>query len=424
MLFARNHYLQQIIDRMWDGQVKVITGIRRCGKSVLLFELFNNYLLNNKTPSENIIRIELDKRKNAKFRNPIRLSEYIENLVTNSKGKYYVFIDEVQYCKTVPDTEEANVTVNIYDMLNELKGYKNLDVYVTGSNSRMLSRDIETEFRGRASQIHIFPLSFKEFHSIYNGDVKEDLELYMLYGGMPHLVNLKNSNQKKDYLSSLFDEVYLKDIIERNSLGRGDVLEDILDYLSSSISSLTNPNNITNSLNSIKHSNVSINTVTNYLKYIQDSFLINEVKRYDVKGKRYFDYPNKYYYTDVGLRNARLNFRQFDSGHIMENIIYNELILRGYSVDIGIVTDRRNQNNVQKEIDFVVNFGDKRVYIQSSYEINSLEKQNNELDSLRLTKDFFKKIIIQNDIPESYSDESGILHCKLIDFLLNDYILF
>lgn len=423
MLFERNEYLQRIIDKMWNGQIKVITGIRRCGKSILLFELFYDYLIKNGVPKQNIIKIELDKIKNVKFRNPVRLSKYIENKISNIKEKYYVFIDEIQFCKSIPDKDEPDIFINIYDMLNELKDFKNLDVYVTGSNSKMLSRDIETEFRGRASQIRIFPLSFKEFHNIKKGDIKDNLQQYMLYGGMPFLTTLKKNTEKKEYLISLFNEVYIRDIIERNNLERQDVLENILDYISSTISSLTNPNNITNSLNSIKHLKVSINTVSDYIRFLQDAFLVNETKRYDIKGKRYFEYPNKYYFADLGLRNARLNFRQFDTGHIMENIIYNELISRGYSVDIGVVADRRNKSNIQKEIDFVVNYGDKRLYIQSAFELTSREKEISEIDSLKLAKDFFKKIIIQNDIPESYLDESGIFHCKLTDFLLDTNII-
>ena len=241
----------------------------------------------------------------------------------------------------------------------------------------------------------------------------------MLYGGMPYLTKLKTETQKKEYLTSLFDEVYIRDIIERHGIERKDVLEDMLDYLSSSISSLTNTANITNALNSLKHAKVSGNTVSDYLEHIEDSFLVSEVRRYDIKGKQYFEYPNKYYYADLGLRNARLNFKQFDPGRIMENIIYNELLVRGYAVDVGVVSDRRNNRNVQKEIDFVANFGNKRLYIQSVYEMNNQEKMVSETDSLKLTKDFFKKIIIQKDIPESYADSDGIYHYNIIDFLLN-----
>lgn len=424
VMVNRDRYLKQIIDYMWDGQVKVITGIRRSGKSVLLFELFKNYLLEDGVLEENIIMIELDKRKGAKYRNPIKLCEYVEGMIEGKEQQYYLFIDEIQFCREVIDSEADDEVITIYDMLNELKDYKNLDIYVTGSNSKMLSKDILTEFRGRSSQIHVNPFSFKEYYEVVGGEKREAFDEYMLYGGMPYLIHLKTDKQKKDYLDRLFKEVYIKDIVERERIEREDILSDMLDYLSSSISSLTNPTNITNAINSIKNDHVSPNTVNCYLEYLKEAFLISEARRYDVKGKKYFEYPNKYYYVDIGLRNARVNFRQFDSGHIMENIIYNELISRGYSVDVGVVTDRRKGQNVQKEIDFVVNSADKRVYIQSAYEMHMTDKINSELDSLLLSKDFFKKIIIRSDIPRTFMDENGIIHQNIIDFLLNDKELF
>ncbi len=424
VMVNRDRYLKQIIDYMWDGQVKVITGIRRSGKSVLLFELFKNYLLEDGVLEENIIMIELDKRKGAKYRNPIKLCEYVEGMIEGKEQPYYLFIDEIQFCREVIDSEADDEVITIYDMLNELKDYKNLDIYVTGSNSKMLSKDILTEFRGRSSQIHVNPFSFKEYYEAVGGEKREAFDEYMLYGGMPYLIHLKTDKQKKDYLDRLFKEVYIKDIVERERIEREDILSDMLDYLSSSISSLTNPTNITNAINSIKNDHVSPNTVNCYLEYLKEAFLISEARRYDVKGKKYFEYPNKYYYVDIGLRNARVNFRQFDPGHIMENIIYNELISRGYSVDVGVVTDRRKGQNVQKEIDFVVNSADKRVYIQSAYEMHMTDKINSELDSLLLSKDFFKKIIIRSDIPRTFMDENGIIHQNIIDFLLNDKELF
>lgn len=424
VMVNRDRYLKQIIDYMWDGQVKVITGIRRSGKSVLLFELFKNYLLEDGVLEENIIMIELDKRKGAKYRNPIKLCEYVEGMIEGKEQPYYLFIDEIQFCREVIDSEADDEVITIYDMLNELKDYKNLDIYVTGSNSKMLSKDILTEFRGRSSQIHVNPFSFKEYYEAVGGEKREAFDEYMLYGGMPYLIHLKTDKQKKDYLDRLFKEVYIKDIVERERIEREDILSDMLDYLSSSISSLTNPTNIINAINSIKNDHVSPNTVNCYLEYLKEAFLISEARRYDVKGKKYFEYPNKYYYVDIGLRNARVNFRQFDPGHIMENIIYNELISRGYSVDVGVVTDRRKGQNVQKEIDFVVNSADKRVYIQSAYEMHMTDKINSELDSLLLSKDFFKKIIIRSDIPRTFMDENGIIHQNIIDFLLNDKELF
>lgn len=422
-MIQRDLYLQKIIDYMWDGQIKVITGIRRAGKSTLLFDLFYDYLLKKSTNAENIIKLQLDKRRDSKYRNPIILAEFVEKQVRKSRKKFYLFIDEIQFCYSVPDPDNEGYEITVYDMLNELKDYKNLDVYVTGSNSKMLSKDISTEFRGRSSQIHVYPLSFSEFNSAAGGDKRDNFDRYMIYGGLPYLLHLKNDEQYKQYLSNLFDEVYIKDIIERNKIERTEILEDILNVLSTFISSLTNPLNITNTLKSVKKEKLSSNTVSDYIGYCEDAFLISEAKRYDVKGKHYFDYPNKYYFTDIGLRNARLGFRQLDSGHIMENIIYNELLIRGYSVDVGVVVDRRGGSNIQKEIDFVVNKGDKRVYIQSAWQMNSDEKITAELDSLKLTKDFFSKIIIQNDIPSHYTDNDGIIHCNLIDFLLKPELI-
>lgn len=421
----RDYYLQKIIHRMWNGEIKVITGIRRCGKSVLLFELFFQYLLQQKVPEEQIIKIELDQRRYYRFRNPIVLCEYIESIVTAEKEKqFYLFIDEVQMTTKVIDKENGNIEVTIYDMLNELKSYKNLDVYVTGSNSKGLSKDIATEFRGRATQIHVFPLSFEEYYSYVGGDHRDALDQYMLFGGMPHILSLTEENDKKDYLSSLYRELYIKDIVERNGIEREDILNDILDFLASQISSLTNPTNIANAITSIKNEKIHSSLISAYIEHIQDSFLISCAKRYDIKGKTYFKFPNKYYYADMGLRNARLNYRQFDPGHIMENMIYNDLIRRGYSVDVGVVTDRTKGQNIQKEIDFVVNSADKKIYIQSALQMDTEAKSNAELDSLLLTKDFFKKIIIRRDIPHSYYDDSGIMHCNLTDFLLGKSELF
>ena len=424
-MINRNFYLEKIIRNMWNGEVKVITGIRRCGKSVLLFDLFYEYLLANGTDAEHIIKIELDQRKYYKFRNPITLCEYIEEIVTNKqREKFFLFIDEVQLTKKVTDKENDNIEVSIYDMLNELKAYKNLDVYVTGSNSKALSSDIATEFRGRATQIHVFPLCFQEYYSAVGGDAQKALDQYMLYGGLPRILALPDEKDKKNYLSKLYNELYIKDIVERNRVEREDILNDILDYLASQISSLTNPTNIANALSSMRNENVNPTMVSNYIKHSMDSFLISTAKRFDIKGKTYFNYPNKYYYTDLGLRNARLNYRQYDPGHIMENIIYNELLRRGYSVDVGVVYDRSEGSNIPKEIDFVVNDGDRKLYIQSAFRMDTEAKQDSELKSLTLTKDFFKKIIIRSDIPHNYYDDDGIYHCNFIDFLLEKVELF
>lgn len=424
-MIKREFYLNQIIRNMWNGEIKVITGIRRCGKSVLLFDLFYDYLIENGTPKENIIKIELDQRKFYKFRNPINLCEYIESIVTEKENeKFYLFIDEVQFTQKMVDKENGGIEVTIYDMLNELKSYKNLDVYVTGSNSKMLSSDIATEFRGRATQIRIYPLSFEEFYSYKGGDEKKALDEYMLYGGLPRVTQIGDENDKKSYLTSLYGELYIKDIVERNGIEREDVLEDILDFLASQIGLLTNPANIANTISSMRNEKINQSMAANYIKHTIDSFLISRARRYDIKGKSYFNYPNKYYYTDIGLRNARLNYRQFDAGHIMENIIYNDLIRRGYPVDVGVVVDRKKGANTQKEVDFVVNENDKKIYIQSSVRIENEAKETAELRSLMLTGDFFKKIIVRMDIPHNFYDDNGIYHCNLIDFLLGKVELF
>ncbi|MDE6888008.1 MAG: ATP-binding protein [Eubacterium sp.] len=424
-MIKRDYYLKRMMRNMWNGEVKVITGIRRCGKSVLLFDLFYQDLLSQGVQDDHIIKIELDQRRYYKFRNPITLCEYVEALIAEKKDeKFYLFIDEVQLTTKMIDQENGGIEVSIYDMLNELKAYKNLDVYVTGSNSKGLSKDIATEFRGRATQIHVYPLSFEEFYSYMGGDERKALDSYMLYGGMPRLLALTDEKDKKDYLASLYSELYVKDIVEHSGIEREDILNDILDFLASQISSLTNPTNIANALTSLKNENVNSTLVSNYVQHIIDSFLVSVAKRYDVKGKTYFKYPNKYYYTDIGLRNARLNYRQYDPGHIMENIIYNELLRRGYSVDVGVVTDRTGGANVQKEIDFVVNDIDKKIYIQSAFQMDTDKKESSERASLILTKDFFKKIIVRMDIPHNFYDDSGIFHCNLIDLLLGRVSLF
>lgn len=423
-MIKRDFYLEELKSSMWDGQIKVITGLRRVGKSVLLFELFKDYLLSTGVSENNIITISLDQRRYYKYRNPTLLCDYVESFIRNGSEQYYVFIDEIQMSIKTIDKENGNIEVTVYDMLNELRAYKNLDVYVTGSNSKMLASDILTEFRGRSTQIHVYPLSFEEYYSFKGGDEMRCLNEYMLYGGMPRLTELNDDSAKRRYLISLYDEVYIKDIQERNGIEREDLLEEILDYLSSQISSLTNPTKIANAISNEKKEKIGNHLVSNYINHAVNAFLILIAKRYDVKGKSYFKYPNKYYFSDVGLRNARLNFRQFDPGHLMENIIYIELMRRGYSTDIGVVYDRRNNTTAIKEIDFVVNDGDKRIYIQSALRMDEDSKINSEINSLKLTNDFFKKIIIRNDIYHNYYDNEGIYHCSLIDFLLNRVDLF
>ncbi len=425
MIIQRDFYLNRLIHNMCNGEIKVITGIRRCGKSVLLFNLFYEYLLSQGVSDDHIIRIELDQRRYYKFRNPITLCEYVEGIIRRqSSDRFFLFVDEVQLTTTVKDGANGGIEVTIYDMLNELKAYKNLDVYVTGSNSRMLSKDIATEFRGRAVQVHVYPLRFKEYYSFIGGDKRSALDQYMLYGGMPRIAGMTDEHDKKEYLINLYEEVYIKDIVERAHLEREDILNAILDYTASQISSLTNPTNIANALSSMRHEKINPSLVSAYLTHSMDAFLISMARRYDIKGKTYFNYPNKYYYTDIGLRNARLNYRQYDPGHMMENIIYNELVLQGYSVDVGMVLERKSNVKTQREIDFVVNDGDRRIYIQSAYQMDTEQKETTELQSLKLTGDFFKKVIIRMDIPHNYYDDNGFFHCNMMDFLLGEAKLF
>ena len=424
-MYKRDRYLNKLIDAMWDGEIKVIVGLRRSGKSTLLFGLFREYLESQGINENQIITFELDQRKDYKYRNPITLCEEVETRVSNEPNKkFYLFIDEIQFTNTVKDKAAGDIEVTIYDMLNELKSYPNLDVYVTGSNSKMLSKDVATEFRGRSTNITVYPLSFAEYYDVVGGHWRDALDQYMVFGGMPALLEKKNERQKIEYLENLYNRVYIADLVERNGIEREDVLNDTLDFISSTISSLTNPNNIANSLTSTKREKIYSEMISRYLDAAEDAFLIKMARRFDVKGGEYFTTPNKYYYADIGLRNCRLNFRQIDTGHIMENIIFNELVSRGYKVDVGMVLDRTGGKKTQLEIDFIVNDGDRRAYIQSAYQIDNEEKSEFETRSLRKTEDFFKKILIRNDIPRTFYDNNGIQHSTLVDFLTGKVELF
>ena len=425
-MYPREQYLKEIISKKDNGRIKIITGLRRSGKSVLLFQLYREWLLGDGVKEDQIIALALDILENARYRNPLELDKYVRDHMVDPKKRYYIFIDEIQFVSEIQnpyvDNEDAKIT--FIDVILGFMHMDNADVYVTGSNSKMLSSDILTQFRDRGDEIRVYPLSFAEFYSAVGGDERKALDTYMLYGGMPRLLALEDDKDKKDYLTSLYSELYVKDIVERNGIEREDVLNDILDFLASQISSLTNPTNIANAISSMKNEKVNPAMVSNYVQYVIDAFLISMAKRYDVKGKTYFKYPNKYYYTDIGLRNARLNYRQYDPGHIMENMIYNELLRRGYSVDVGVVCDRTGNSKVQKEIDFVVNDADKKIYIQSAFRMDTEKKESSELASLMLTKDFFKKIIVRMDVPHNFYDDDGIFHCNLIDLLLNRVELF
>ena len=421
-VIKRDYYLKQIIDKKENGLIKVITGIRRCGKSYLLFNLFYDYLINNGISKDNIITIALDDDIYIKYRNPDELSKYIREKIVND-DMYYILIDEVQYAISKEELRNSE-DIKLYNVLNGLMRLRNVDIYVTGSNSKMLTKDVLTAFRGRSDEIKMYPITFKEYYNFAGGDKTEAYEEYALYGGMPLVLNKKNDVEKVTYLKNLFSEVYFKDIIERYSIELPDVLNELTDDLCSSIGSLTNANKIAKILNSIKKIKVSSNTITSYLDYLMESFLFNNAKRYDVKGKKYFEYPSKYYCTDIGLRNARLNFRQQEETHIMENIIYNELISRGYLVDVGVVeiVEKIDETRVKKqcEIDFVVNKGTKKYYIQSALNVSDPDKLKTEIRPLLNTKDFFKKILISKTSMKPFVDENGILHLGLYDFLLNE----
>ena len=429
MEIKRDSYLQQLISYRFDGLVKVITGIRRCGKSYLLKKIYRDYLLQNGVKEGQIITVELDLAKDIKYRNPLTLSSYVREKVEGSKEEYYLFVDEIQMSDEVKNPFNADGRkITFYDALNDLRSLSNLDVYVTGSNSRMLSSDILTEFRGRSDEIRVHPLSFAEYYSAVGGDKNEAFDEYAFYGGMPLILSRPNDAAKMNYLKSLFSEVYIKDIVERKKIERQDVLEQILDLLCSSIGSLTNPSKIAITLNSKQGCAVSGNTIRVYIGHLEDAFLFSESKRYDLKGKSYFDSPNKYYSEDIGLRNARFGFRQQEMTHIMENIIYNELAIRQLSVDVGVVYARTLNDNgssvrVPREIDFVVNSGGKRTYIQSAYAMPTEEKAETEIRPFTLIGDSFPKIVVRRDIGKRWYDDNGILHINLIDFLLDKELI-
>lgn len=425
MRIKRDNYLQQLIAYRFDGLVKVITGIRRCGKSYLLKNIYKDYLISDGVKESNIIVIELDLAKDIKYRNPLILSSYVREKVENSKEEYYLFVDEIQMSDKVPNPYNSDgKKITFYDALNDLRSLTNLDIYVSGSNSMMLSSDVLTEFRGRSDEIRVHPLSFSEYYSAVGGEKNAAFDEYSFYGGMPLVLSRPNKTAKMNYLKSLLSEVYIKDIVERKGIERQDILEQVLDLLCSSLGSLTNPSKIANTLKSQWREAVSANTIRAYIGHLEDAFLFSESKRYDVKGKAYFDSPNKYYCEDIGLRNARIGFRQQEITHIMENIIYNELIIRQFSVDVGIVYSRtvnKNGNSVRtaREIDFVVNSGDKRTYIQSAYAMSTAEKKETELKPFALTGDFFPKIVVGKDVGKRWYDDCGILHINVIDFLLD-----
>ena len=429
MEIKRDYYLQKLIDRKQNGQIKVITGVRRCGKSFLLNTLFYRHLRESGVADNHLIRFAFDsaddllkigenlieiQRENRKV-DPVKFINYISSLMTDQE-QYYLLLDEVQLL----DAFEA--------VLNGYLRKSNLDVYVTGSNAKLLSSDIATEFAGRGDEVHMYPLSFSEFMSAYNGDRYMGLSEYMLYGGIPLVVLRENPAEKSAVLSSLFNEIYIRDIVQRNKVRNKGELEDLLNFVSSSVGSLTNPEKLKNTFHSVKKSRITSATIIKYLHFFEDSFLLEAAKRYDIKGKAYIETPQKYYFTDPGLRNARVNFRQYEPAHLMENVIYNELRMRGYNVDVGIVpvTEKNDQGKLirkQLEVDFICNLGSARYYIQSAYSIPDSEKRAQETRPLRKIDDSFRKIIVTGDAVPAQYDENGILTVNIYDFLLDKHLM-
>ena len=412
MEIKRDRYLNLLISKKHNGLIKVITGMRRCGKSYLLFTLFKDYLLSEGIEKSHIIEIAFDAYENKQYRDPDVLYPYLKEKIKDD-GMYYVLLDEVQLLGEF----EA--------ILNSLTRMKNVDVYVTGSNARFLSKDVITEFRGRGDEVHMYPLSFAEFMSVYPGTKQDGWNEYMLYGGLPLLLSFTTPDQKIAFLKSLFEETYISDIVGRHNIRNKAELEELLNILSSAIGSLTNPEKLAATFRSVKNKKISSNTIKKYIDYLCDSFLIDCAVRYDVKGKKYIDTPVKYYFTDMGLRNARLNFRQLEETHSMENIIFNELKIRGFNVDVGVIiqydtNEKGNSVRKQLEIAFVCNKGSKRYYIQSAYAIPDQAKMEQEQRSLMLTGDFFKRIIITKDTPAPHYNENGVLIMSVYDFLLNE----
>ncbi len=410
MLIQRELYLQRLIARRHNGMVKVITGIRRSGKSFLLFEIFKQYLLDQGIASDHILGLQLDRFENRRYRDPEELMTYLNERIIDDR-MYYILLDEVQMLD------------HFSEVLNSFLYRKNIDLYVTGSNSKFLSTDVLTEFRGRGDEVHIFPLSFSEFMQVCNEDISEAWRQYATYGGLPQVVLMQEEEQKSAFLKRLFEQTYLRDIIERNGILKSQELEDVVNIVASSIGSLTNPTKISDTFKSKLKSTISPNTVRTYINHLKEAFLISEAQRFDVKGRKYIGSPTKLYFEDVGLRNARLNFRQMEETHLMENIIYNELRLRGFSVDVGSVNKRQvvdgRSLSYQLEVDFVANLGSRRYYIQSALSLPDQQKRDQEKASLLAIKDAFRKIIIvKNGLEQGY-DEDGIFYINLKKFLLN-----
>lgn len=432
MEISRKQYLQKLIDKKDNGRVKIVTGIRRCGKSYLLFELYTRYLKEHGVLGEEIISLALDDLSNARYRNPIELDKYIREQIRDNDKRYYILIDEIQYVAEIqnPYVDDPAAKLTFTDVLLGLMKIKNADVYVTGSNSKMLSSDVLTQFRDRGDEIRVYPLSFAEFYEVYEGDKRFAWTDYCTYGGMPMTLELPTHEEKNQYLRNLFTRTYLKDVIERHSIQNDTaILEDLINIVASSIGSLTNPAKLSNTFDTEKHIRISSTTLENYLSYFADAFLIDTAKRYDVKGRKYLKTPMKYYFSDVGIRNARLGFRQQEETHIMENVLFCDLKRRGYDVDVGVVeknvvSETGTKERKQLEVDFVVNRGYQRYYIQSALTVAESEKRQQETASLVLIPDSFRKIVVVKDTVRPWQDENGILYVSVEQFLLQETLLY
>ena len=430
-MYPREQYLNKIISKKDNGRIKIITGLRRSGKSVLLFQLYREWLLGEGVKEDQIIALALDILENARYRNPLELDKYIRNHMIDPKKNYYIFIDEIQFVSAIQnpfvDNEDAKIT--FIDVILGFMHMYNADVYVTGSNSKMLSSDILTQFRDRGDEIRVYPLSFAEFYDAYDGDKRGAWQDYYTYGGMPYAASLESHEEKSRYLKNLFDRTYIKDVLERHEIKNNtEVLDILLNVLASGIGSLTNPSKLANTFKSEQQIGIGSETIEKYLGYFEESFLVEKAVRYDVKGRKYIGTSAKYYYTDMGLRNARLGFRQLEETHIMENVLYNDLIRRGMNVDVGVVEYNTKDSNGKKirkqlEVDFVVNGGGKRFYIQSALSIADPEKKNQEIESLKRIPDSFSKIVVVRDYLKPWQDENGITYVGIEQFLLNEDLL-
>lgn len=430
MVIDRQRYLDKLIAKRGNGLIKVITGIRRCGKSYLLFELYKSHLLEEGAQEKYIIELALDELRNAKYRNPIELDKYIRSQMTEPDKTYYIFLDEIQKVENItnPYIAGSTSTIGFVDVLLGLMKIKNADIYVTGSNSKMLSSDILTEFRGRGDEIRVNPLTYSEFYAAYDGDKRRAWQEYYTYGGMPYILYCKTHEDKSSYLKDLFNKIYLTDILERHKVNDPENLDDLLNIVSSAVGSLTNPSKLSDTFKSVKKANITSNTIKQYLDYFIDAFILYKANRYDVKGKKYMDTPLKYYFSDVGLRNARLNFRQQEETHIMENIIYNELRARNFDIDVGVVEynckdENKKSKRIQLEVDFVANRGSQRYYIQSALSVADEDKRKQEINSLTRIADSFKKIVVVRDDIIPWHDDNGILYIGVEQFLLDENAL-